>query len=151
MGIHPRFTRTIKDLIFYFTGTGISEYHVGDVIPVRQSGDDVIRPDGRRVKVLEDYKETDIPGIYILKSNGYEDTFAVNWPESETMDQYVNDPIPGFRIYPAQKDEIETYRSTLKGRSLTPLLFLLTTLCWGGELLLMTLNMKKRAKKPNVR
>ncbi len=146
MGIHPRFTRMIKDLIFYVTGRGTDELQVGDKIPIRQAGDEIIRPDGRRVKVLEDYTETDIPGIYILKSNGEETYFAINWPETETIDDFTEGPVPGFRVLTAQEDEISDVRASLKGRSLTPLLFLLTALCWGGELLLMTLNMKKSKK-----
>ncbi len=151
MGTHPRFTRALKTLLFYFTGTIHKDLQVGEKIPIRQAGDEIIRPDGRRVTVLEPYTKTDIPGIYSLISSDEQDYFAVNWPEPETEEATFDAPLPGFQIFPAQTDEIRSFRESLKGRSLTPFLFLLTALCWGGELLLMMLNMKKKGNhKKNV-
>jgi len=144
MGTHPLFTRALKTLLFYFMGVTHRDVLVGEPIPIHQAGDEIIRPDGRRVKVLEPYAGTDIPGIYTRISNGSRNYFAVNWPESETTGNVLETPLPGFQVIPAQTDEIRSFRESLKGRSLTPLFFLLTALCWGGELFLMMLNMKKR-------
>jgi hypothetical protein len=146
MGTHPLFTRALKTFLFYFTGMTRKDVLIGEPIPNHQAGDEIIRPDGRRVKILEPYTETDIPGLYTLVSNGSQAHFAVNWPESETKNTVLESPLPGMQIIPAQTDEIRAFRETLKGKSLTPLFFLLTALCWGGELLLMMLNMKKRGK-----
>ncbi|MDK2976277.1 MAG: hypothetical protein PWP06_752 [Candidatus Marinimicrobia bacterium] len=146
MGTHPLFTRTLKTVLFYFAGMTRQDIRIGEPIPIQQAGDEIIRPDGRRVKVLEPYTDTDIPGIYTRVNNGRQDHIAVNWPESETKNTVLESPLPGIRIIPAQTDEIRAFRETLKGKSLTPLFFLLTALCWGGELFLMVLNMKKRGK-----
>ncbi|HDT12662.1 MAG TPA: hypothetical protein ENO01_03285 [Candidatus Marinimicrobia bacterium] len=144
MGTDPWFTRTIKDILYIITGSYESDLIIGDVIPVRQTGDQIIRPDGRVIRLLDDYSETDIPGIYILRSNGHEYAYSVNWPESETTDQYLIGPLPGFEILVGTSESVEHYRNTLKGRSLTPLFFLLAALCWSGELWLMILNQKKK-------
>jgi hypothetical protein len=144
MGTDPWFTRTIKDILYIITGSYESDLIIGDVIPLRQTGDQIIRPDGRVIRLLEDYSETDIPGIYIVRSNGYEYFYSVNWPESETTDQYLIAPLPGFEILDGTSESVEHYRNTLKGRSLTPLFFLLAALCWSGELWLMILNQKKK-------
>lgn len=131
MGTHPLFTRALKTLLFYFMGVTHRDVLVGEPIPIHQAGDEIIRPDGRRVKVLEPYARTDIPGIYTRISNGSRNYFAVNWPESETTGNVLETPLPGFQVIPAQTDEIRSFRESLKGRSLTPLFFLLTALCWG--------------------
>lgn len=150
MGTHPLFTRALKTFLFYFTGATRQDILIGDPIPIHQAGDEIVRPDGHRVKVLKPYTGTDIPGIYTRVSNGSQVHFAVNWPESETKSTVLESPLPGMQIIPAQNDEIRAFRESLKGRSLTPLFFLLTALCWGGEFFLMILNMEKRGKTKNI-
>ncbi|MDD5583328.1 MAG: BatA domain-containing protein [Candidatus Marinimicrobia bacterium] len=150
MGIHPLFMKSLKHLLFYVTGRVYKPLTVGDILPIHQAGDEILRPDGRRVKVLEPYHQTDIPGIYTVISHNQQTSFAVNWPESETENTYFETPLPGFHIFPAQEDEIRSFRETLKGQSLTPLFFFLTALCWAGELFLITRLNKSRKLHTNV-
>jgi hypothetical protein len=144
MGTDAWFTRTIKTILYTISGSYETELIVGDEIPIRLAGDQIIRPDGHTVRILDDYTDTDIPGIYILRSNGEDYIYSVNWPETETEDRYLKGPLPGFDIIDGTEESVEFVRSTLKGKSLTPYLFLLAAICWCGELWLMILNQKKR-------
>jgi|GEM_PF-2672933 len=144
MGTDAWFTRTIKEILYTITGSYESDLVVGDMIPIRQAGDLIVRPDGHVIRLLEDYTETDIPGVYILRSNDHEYSYSVNWPESETDDRFLNEPLSGFEVLEGSTESVEHYHEALKGRSLTPLFFLLAALCWCGELCLMILNQKKK-------
>ncbi|MBW6457596.1 MAG: BatA domain-containing protein [FCB group bacterium] len=135
MGLSALFTRALDRFVMTAVRNDRTQYYTGDPISLPRPQYTVVTPGGERHHVRGDFKDTHVPGFYVMESDDIYHELAVNIPSDEMIQTHII-PDSGI-VFIWSESQMEDIQRAAKGRNAQSLFLILAALFLLTEMILL--------------